>query len=199
LDASNEWRSVNAPTATIPRDSADETDAVALAYLSHPVAIRSDTLLTLYTASYKAFCRRNGKFNSDAIGDRHGNEELLAAMNKTMASEWRLLRSYCKDIMTASAAAIQDHVHTLTENIQSKLADYVSVGSALKVLLELEGSALFVEIMQTKEVDVKYKLAEEAESVRKQLAQALRANLCRKDNEVANNQTQLHQTRRNRR
>lgn len=101
---------------------------MALRYLSLPVPFSFRYLVdTLYTASYQAFCRRNGTYCTNAIGRRRWNEELLATMNKIMAAEWQLLESDCDDVMSASAATIQKQVHKLTKDIQSKVSIHVSV------------------------------------------------------------------------
>lgn len=141
----------------------------------------------LHTVSYKAFCRNNGTYCTEAKGARCWNEEVLNTMNEIMAAEWQLLESDCDDVVSASADTIQKQVQKLTKDIQSKAAGHMAFSGLLILSLELEGSALFVKIMRTKEAKVKYILVEEAEHMLKQLRQAHTANLCRTIHVRANN------------
>ncbi|KAI9879730.1 MAG: hypothetical protein M1830_007515 [Pleopsidium flavum] len=102
--------------------------------------------------SYQAFCRKNGTYCTQAIGSRYWNAELLMGMNGSMTTGWGLLEDGCDEIIRASAETIEAQLHKLTKDIQ-----------------KLDGSALFVRIMKTKEGEVEYRLTEEYESLMKKL------------------------------
>ena len=48
--------------------------------------------LTLFIATYSAFCRQYGHYKTDAVGAHNWNEEIIQAMVDELAEPWDGLR-----------------------------------------------------------------------------------------------------------